>query len=227
MIRLALTAATALIPATAHADALQNEVLAGIRATRADSFAFQRTITIERTGAARKVMVDRYDPRRPEPQRWSIVSIDGRAPTPKEATKSLKDRRGQVASYAELAKWFGGPATRSETAPGHVTYRFARLPDGVLKIGSHDASPDTQAEAVVNTTARTPFVERVRLTSTKPFRMMLVASVQSMVVNARYRLLPTGQVVPAATTTAINGAMLGKSGRLDSTITFDDVQPVR
>ncbi|MEH3037112.1 MAG: hypothetical protein PGN23_11605 [Sphingomonas adhaesiva] len=215
------------LPGTAHADALQSDLLATMQATRADGFAFQRRITVDRTGAARKVIVDRYDPRRPEAQRWSIVSIDGRPPTAKEQSKSLKDRRGQVSSYAELAKWFGAPATRIDAAPGQVLYRFPRLPDDVVKVGPHDASPDTQAEATVNTSGKIPFVERVRFVTAKPFRMMLVASVQGMTVTARYRQLPSGQVVPATIASSITGSMLGKSGRIDTLVAIEDIQPVR
>lgn len=227
MIRLAALIATALAPAAAWGDALQGEVLATMRATRADGFAFRRTIAIERSGAARKVFVERFDPRRPAADRWTLVSVDGRAPTAKETSQSRKAHRGPIPSYGELAKWFGAPALRSDNAPGQVTYRFARLPDGVLKIGPHDASRDTQAEAVVNTTGTAPYVERVRFTSNRPFRMMLVASVQAMTITARYRLLSSGGVAPAAITSAITGAMLGKSGKIDTVMTFDDVQPVR
>lgn len=227
MTRIVLVAAALVTPAAADADALQNDLLATMRATRADAFAFQRTIAIERTGAARKVFVERFDPRRAAADRWTLVSVDARPPTKKEADRARKARQGPVPSYGELAKWFGGTATRSDTAPGQVTYRFARLPDGVLKIGPHDASADTQAEAVVNTTGRVPFVERVRLTTTKPFRMMLVAAVQGLTVTARYRLLPSGQVVPATTASSVTGSMLGKSGKLDTFVAIEDVQPVR
>lgn len=223
----AATLAAACIPAAAHADALQAQVLAAARATPRDAFAFRRTTTFDRAGAPRKTFVEQFDPRRPAGGQWTLLSVDGRAPSPKELADSRKRKRDKTPSYAEIAEWFGGAATRSEPASGSVVYRFARLPAGTLKIGSHDASPDTQAEALVNTRGKVPFVERVRFTSTKGFTMMLVASLKSMVVEGRYRQLPDGRAVPADTASNITGSMMGKSGSIRATTTYSDVQVVR
>lgn len=111
--------------------------------------------------------------------------------------------------------------------PGYVVYRFAELPAGVLKIGSHDASADTQAEAIVNVRGQAPFVERVRLSSSKGFRMMLVASVQRIDFTSRYALLPTGTVVPEASASTITGSLLGKSGQIKTNVSFSGFQAVR
>lgn len=224
---LLLAAAAIFLAPAAHADDLQNRVLAAMRASRPDAFRFQRTSVADRTGAERKTVVERYDPARPPSQRWQLVSVDGRAPTAKESEKARKAKRGPAPSYAELADWFGAPATRSETTPGYVTYRFAKLPAGAVEIGSHDASADTQAEAMVNVRARTPFVERVRFTSTKGFRMMMVASVQSLDVVSRYAALATGEIVPASSASTITGSLFGKSGSIRSTATFSGFQAVR
>lgn len=213
--------------AQARADELQNQLLGAARATRADGYAFRRTLTIERTGVPRKIFVEQFDPRRAVGARWSLVTVDGRAPTPKELAQSAKARRGPVPSYLELADWIAAPATRSSGAPGYAVYRYARLPAGVLKINKHDASADTRAEVLVNLGGRAPFVERVRLTSTKGFRMMLVASVQSMTIDGRYRLLADGQPVPAGTVSDIAGSLMGKAGQLRTTASYSDFQKVR
>ncbi|WP_308461491.1 hypothetical protein [Sphingomonas citricola] len=220
-------AAFLLVPATAaHADALQERLLAGMRATRSDGFAFRQTTTIERSGADRKTLVEQYDPRRAEPDRWSLASVDGHAPTPKDLSGWRKIKRDRVPSYGENTKWFAAPATRVD-ANGVTTYRFARLPAGTLKIGPHDASADAQAEVVVNTRGRAPFVERVRFVTNKPFRIMLVASVQNLVADARYTSLANGAVVPAEVASRTAGSLMGKSGTLATRTTFDQVQPVR
>jgi hypothetical protein len=211
----------------AWADELQNKLVAAMRATRTDALSFQRSITIERTGSARKLVVERYDPRRPVAERWSLVSIDGRAPNAKEADQSRKAKRGPVPSYAELADWFGASATRIDTMPGYVTYRFAQLPAGAMKIGSHDASADTKAEAFVNVKGPTPYVERVRFTSSKSFRMMMVASVQSMDVTSRYEILRNGGIVPQGEASTITGSLLGKSGQIKTAVTYVGFQSIR
>ncbi len=213
--------------AVAKADELQNQVLAAARAARSDTHSFRRNLTIERTGAARKVFSEQYDPRRPAAQQWALVSVDGRAPTAQEIEQSRKAKRGPVPSYAQLADWFGAPASRSEHGPGYVLYRFARLPAGALKIGSHDASPDTQAEALVNTKGSQPYVEQIRFVSNKGFSMMLVASIKSMAITGRYRMLPDGLVVPADSSSDMAGSLLGKSGQMRTSATYSDFQKVR
>lgn len=223
----AALAGAILAPAAACADALQDRVLAAARATPAEHHAFRRTIVIERTGSDRKTIVEQFDPRRAPADRWGLVSIDGRAPTAKELAQARKAKRGPTPSYANLAKWFGGPAVRSDPAPGQALYRFARLPAGTLKVGSRDLSADTQAEALVDSDASVPFVARVRLTSTKGFRMMLVASMKSMTVASRYRPLADGTVVPTDSTSDIAGSLMGKAGALKTVVTYSDYRAVR
>lgn len=224
---IALATVLTIAAAPAQADELQAQVVAGARATRADAYAFRRTLTIERTGAARKTVVESYDPRRPAGRQWLLATIDGRAPTPKEATDAAKAKRGSTPSYAELAKWIGAPATRGEARAGYVTYHYASLPKGTVKFGSHDASADTRAEVLVNVQGKTPFVERVRFTSTKGFRMMLVASLKAMTATARYRALADGQFVPDGSSSEMSGSMMGKTGQMRTTVAYADVQRVR
>lgn len=214
-----------LVPASAHADALQDQVLAGIRASRDTDFAFTRRMVIDRNGAARTVFVHRFDPRRPAADRWTLVSVDGRTPSPKQIARNRKAKQ-PVPYYGELAKWFGAPATRTASAAGTVTYRFAQLPAGTFKLGSHDASPHTGAEAVV-TTGRTPFVSEVRLSSTKAFRMALVASVKSLSFRNHYRPAPDGRPVPQDGSGDIAGSLLGKSGQIRTIVTYSDFVSAR
>jgi hypothetical protein len=222
-----IAVATSGVAGAAHADALQDQVLASARATRSDLHAFRRTLVLERTGSARQVFVQQFDPRKAAGQQWSLVSVDGHAPSATDVDRSRKAKRGPTPSYAELAQWFGAPATRSDAAPGYVVYRFAHLPAGALKIGSHDASADTQAEALVNIKGKTPFVEQVRLVSTKGFRMMLVASVESVTVSGHYRILSDGTPAPADSGSKISGSMLGKAGTIQASAAYSEFQRVR
>lgn len=222
-----LTAAAIPYASEARADALQQQVLAGARAVPSDGYSFRRSLTIERTGAARKLLVERFDPRLPVASRWYLIAVDGRAPTVKEIEQSRKARRGDVPSYHQLARWFGAPATRVDAAPGYATYRFARLPKGVLKVGPVDPSEHLSVEASVNLKGSTPFVERVRITSTKPFRIMMVASVKSMTITGRYRLGPDGRPVPADNASDFAGSVFGKARTMRTRTTFDEMRAVR
>lgn len=231
MLRPLITALLLATATAAHADELQTRLVAGARATDTSGHAFRQTITLAGSGPGMgdkpKVYVVGYDPRRAPADRWRPLTVDGQAPTPKQLNQARKTKR-EVPTYAELAKWLGAPATRLDGANGTVTYRYARLPAGTVKLGKHDASADTAAEVLVTGAAgAAPYVERVRFTSTKGFRMMLVASIKSMAATSRYRRLPDGQVVPADTTMAIAGSMMGKSGEIRTGITYADWQQVR
>lgn len=218
---LALAAAT-----PAGADALQDRVLAGMKGSATADVAFTQTIRIERTGSAAKLLVTRYDPR--ATPRWTLASVDGRAPTAKESADTVKQAtKAPLPAYARLARWFGAPATRVAEGAGTVTYRFAHLPKGTLLVGSHDASADTVADAVVNLRGPVPYVERVRFETTTPFRMMLVARVERMVVTASYAPLPDGRIFPAGTDSDTSGSMMGKSGSFRTHTRYTDLRPAR
>lgn len=222
-----VTLAPALLAGNARADELQNRILAEAGAMQTANYSFRRTVTLDRTGDARKNFVEQYDPRRPAAQQWSLVSVNGRAPNSKDLNDWRKSQRIPVPAYSDLAKWFGAPATRVDSGPGYATYKFQQLPKGTLKIGSHDASPDTRAEALVNLKGSQPFVERVRWFSDTSFRVMLVASVQKVETISSFNLLPDGHVVTAEKINNYTGSMLGKSGEVRSSATFSDFQPVR
>jgi hypothetical protein len=80
---------------------------------------------------------------------------------------------------------------------------------------------------VVNVQGKLPYVERVRLVSTKSFRMMLVASVQSMATSGHYRLQGDGAPVPAESNSRIIGSLFGKDQTLQASATYSDFQKVR
>ena len=221
-------AAIAALAVPAHADPLQDQVLGGMKAANSADIGFTQTTRVDRTGSASKEYVTRYDPRAPAASRWTLVRVDGRAPTDKETREVLKGaNRAPLPGYARLAKWFAGPATRVAQGAGSVTYRFARLPAGTIKIGSHDASADTVVDAVVNTGGRVPYVERVRMTSSAPFRMMLVAKVESFVFTSSYAPLPDGRPFPTGNDADMTGSMLGKSGSFKTRTRFADVRATR
>lgn len=226
LVTLALAAFTVAVPALA--DPLQDQVLATMKRTDTSDIAFTQTTQIERTGAAAQDIVTRYDPRGAAGKRWSLLRIGGRAPSPKETTQVLKATNGTPQpSYQRIAAWFGGAATRVAQTPGSVTYRFARLPAGVLKIGNHDASADTVADAVVNTAGKTPYVERVRFSSTQPFRMMLVAKIERYTFTSSYTPLPDGRPFPAGTDGEMAGSLMGKGGSFVTHSRYGEVHSAR
>ncbi len=215
-----------ILPAPAFADELQQQVLAFAKTVTERDFAFTQTSFNQRSGEAAKEYVLRYDPRRAAGARWTVVKFEGRAPTAKETAEITKQaNKGRVPSYGRIANWFGSPAKRIGTGNGTVTYRFASLPKGTINMGSHDASADTVAEAVVNTGGKVPFVERVRYISTKPFRMMMVAKVDKFEAASIYRMFDNGKPMLVGGATDMSGSMLGKAGSLKSRNAYSEIAP--
>jgi hypothetical protein len=225
--RIVFAALALCTPGFAKADTLQQQVLAAAKSVTPADFAFTQAVRIDRTGTSGREIVQRYDPRLGKAG-WSLVKIDGRAPTPKEIKDSAKNAgRAPTASYARIADWFGAPATRIATTPTSVTYRFAKLPKGAIKMGPFDPSENTSVEAVVNTTGRIPFVERARFVSNAAFRMFVVAKVERFVINATHRLLPDGRPVPESTAVEFAGSFMGKPQTLKTQTRYSEVKPVR
>lgn len=219
----ALLAASMLaLSAPALADPLQDQLLAGMRATRTGDVAYAATSHFESTQGSPHDTVTRHDGQ----GHFVLQSIDGKAPTAKQLAQAAK-RKTPTPTYAELAKWFGAPATRVAGPGGALTYHFARLPKDAVKIGSHDASADCQADAEVATANGQPYVARVRFASTASFRMMLVAKVERFGVTSAYAPLADGRVFPTAIDTRFEGSMMGKSGALTSRTRFTDAHAVR
>lgn len=224
--RFAIAAAALAAAGPAGADALQDRVLAGIKATDTRDVGFVRTVRMERTGSGAQEFTTRYDPRAIPP--WSVLKVDGRAPTAKEAADIVKSSaKSPPQAYARLARWFGGAAVRIADAPGQVTYRFTGLPADTMTIGSHDASADTVADAVVNTSGPRPFVERVRFSSARAFRMMLVAKVERFAITASYAPMPDGRLFPSGTDSEIAGSMMGKAGSIRTRSRYSEVHGTR
>lgn len=227
---LVITAAFGMVlwPVPALADALQQQVLAGAKAVSGEDFAFTQTINSQRSGEAAKEYVVRYDPKMAKGSRWTLIKAEGRAPTPKESAGLTKRANaGPVPSYGEIAKWFGGPAARSASGNDRVTYHFASLPAGTIKMPGQDISASTSAEAIVNTAGPTPFVERVRITANKPFRIMVVAKIERFTALAQYQLLPDGRPVIVSNSSDLSGSMMGKVGTFKTRTTFSDMRAVR
>jgi hypothetical protein len=222
-----LVVALSVMPTVGRADALQQQVLAVAKSVSGSDFAFTQANSFERTGTPAKQFLQRYDPRRGVSS-WTLLKVDGRAPTAKEIADAAK-RTGKAKppTYARITEWFGAPATRVATTPTTVTYRFASLPKGAVKLGSYDASANTAVEAVVNTAGRVPFVERARFSSNTPFRMFVVAKVERFVITSTNRLMPDGRPVPDVTATEFAGSFMGSAQTMKTRTSYADVQAVR
>lgn len=227
----ALCIAGSLARAADDTEALKQRVLALARTVGPDDYAFTRTTRGEQIEGATKeqrTTVERFDPRRPAEQRWTLVSIDGKAPTAAEtqsyAKGSAKRRSGH---YGRSATYFGAPATTTTDDRGRVVFHFTALPKGSLMANDTDLSANATADATVDPSGAVPFVEQVRFTLVKPARVMLVAKVERLVVTNHFRMMPDGKPAPTEHVSETSGSMLGKTGQINSITTYSEVRPAR
>ncbi len=192
-------------------DPVLEKVIAGARAVTPASIAFERTVReVVTEGGGKPVTrttVDRWDGKQ-----MTIVSIDGRPPTPAEIAAITKANAGRpLTSYARVAQFLGGGVRRVPDAQGRAVYRIESLPKGSIDIG-RDVSANMTGEAVVDTSGPVPYVARLRLALAKPISFFLVAKLDALEIINEYRLGPGGRPALVRQIRTIAGAQFGKAG---------------
>lgn len=227
VIGLIACAATASNAAAESASAvLQEQVLAAARRVTAEDYAFTRTVRSEQfegEKVTKRVEVERYDPANQPSRRWSLTSIDGRAPTAEELKEHAAEApKRRVAHYGRVAIYFAAAATASSDAKGRTVFHFASLPNESLIISGNDVSANASCEAAVNTSGAVPFVEEARFTLLRPTRVKLVARVDRAEVVQRFRLMPNGKPVVIEHVSDLYGSLMGHHGRIRTVLTYSD-----
>ncbi|MFN3370274.1 MAG: hypothetical protein ACK4Z0_01955 [Sphingomonadaceae bacterium] len=164
-----------LAAAPARADAALDRLRAEARATAPKPF--ERTIRIEPANRPAIVQVDRFDPRAPKGRQWTLLSVDGRAPTEDEIRRHQRETgRQPVPGFHRLNELLAGPPTAIERQGERTIYRWQALQPGAVTTGQGpDFSERLSAEAVVSGSEAQPRLERVRIYAAQPFGIMGVA----------------------------------------------------
>ncbi len=218
-------------PSSPQADALRNRIVAHAKTVGPDDYAYTRTIRSEQISNAKSktdLLVDRWDPGKPEGQRWILVSVDGRAPNAeelKEYAKSLPKRRQLY--YGRVAGYFEKPFTTTLDPRGCTVFHFATLPKEAVVVAGSDLSANATAEAIVNASGVVPFIEEVRFRSTKPSRLKVIAKIERFESVARYRLMPDGKPAPSEFSSEMVGSLLGQEGSVRTRITFSELRAAK
>jgi hypothetical protein len=213
----------------ADSAALKQRVLEHARTVSVDDFTFTRTARTEQQEGDKRterVVVERFDPA--HPQRWTLISVDGRPPNAEELKKIAKDGpKRRTAHYGRVAAYFGAPASATTDAQGRTVFHFDTLPLETVIVTGVDISANSKCEATVDTSGPVPFVEQVRFTLKKPVRIKVVARLEKFEATARYRMMPDGKPVPVEHVSNAYGSLLGKQGHVHSVLTYTDHRPVR
>lgn len=214
---LLLAPAALLCIAASPVEQTRDRILAEARAIAPATLAYDRTMTVTQAGGGDKATQTRVD--RWDGKTWTLLSLDGKPPSASDAAKYRKaTTAANVPGYHRLAMLAG--ATAATDAQGRTVLRLANLPPASVITNGKDVSEHFHAEAVVATGPR-PFVQQLRVTARAPFRMMLVAKIESFTTVSDYRF--DGSTPRLVRQLAdIRGSMMGKDGmqRIETIFTY-------
>lgn len=225
-----LPLATSFAAEASNAEALKERIIVHARTVTPEDYAYTRTIRTESTEGNKKeerMIVDRWDPAKPQDQRWTLVSIDGQPPTEDQLKNYAKESpKRRAVHYGRVAEYFGKPATSATDARGRTLFHLASLPKNTVVASGSDISGNATGELVVEAGGGTPFIEEVRFVSTKPARVKLIAVIERFEAVNRYRMMPNGKPAPVESSSEMNGSMMGKQGIIRTKVTYSDHRAV-
>lgn len=225
-----LLEATATAIAQQNSDTLKQRLLTQAQSLSADDYAFTRTVHTEQTSngkTQKKVAVEKFDPAKPADARWTLVSVDGAAPTA-DALKDFKTEaaKRRVPGYYRLADYFKTAATTTSDSHNRTVFHFAALPKDAVKVMDTDVSQNASAEVSVGEASDLPFAEQVRIV-VKPMRIKLLMKLETFESSARYRIGPEGKPLLVEQTSDMSGSGMGQQGTFHTSTTYSDYQLVK
>jgi len=219
---LAVSALLFALPAAAQTDPILSAILA--ESAKASPIAFERTVRAETPGESGKasVVVDRFNPRAAAGAQWTLVSIDGRAPTAKEIDQHKKSTAAiPTPGFHRLSTILAKPPAKRAEAAGRVSYRWDSLPAGSVMTPGGDISGNLSAELVVQQVGGKPQVEQMRVFAAQPFSIRSVAKMNHFDAVNQYKPGPSG--LPFLSTVSQSTdvtAPFGMGGKRKSMVSF-------
>ncbi len=198
MNRFLLAAVSVFMTQNAHADALIDKVIVGVKADAKNDWNLARTLQIyDKNGRAERTSFARL-----QNGKWTLVAFAGAAPTA-EVTKSFNEQAsaGKV-SYPRYGKLdsilLANPVLMKENETTAV-YSVKKLPLGSFDFQGEDLSKNVEAEIII-TKGQNPHVSRLRIFNSAPFKMSL-AKITTAETLRLYALSAEGVPVAVEETT--------------------------
>lgn len=209
------------LAAAVQADPMLDRIRAD--SAKAPVVGFERTTKAElRADPAKEpaLVVDRFTPTSATAGTWTVVSVDGRKPTPAELEAHAKGN-GNPPGFHNLHKLLSAEPTRRTEADGKITFFWNSLPKGSVITPGGDISSHISAEAVVENVGGKPAVREVRIYAAKPFRVKIVASINKFNVVSHYKSGANGSTFLTTQSTDTDvSAPMGLGGKRRSAVTF-------
>ena len=178
-----IVAVAAASPLAAAVDPQLQQLLA--QSAKAPVVGFERTTRAEVRADPKKepaLVVDRFAPRSAETGSWTVVSVDGRKPTPQEVEAHAKGNSNPP-GFHNLHKLLSLPPTSRREADGKTIFLWNSLPKGSVVTPGGDISSGISAEA----TLEGGRLSELHLFARKPIRVKVIASVDRFDVLSRYQ----------------------------------------
>jgi hypothetical protein len=188
IVRVAAAAAAMLAAAPVCADAVLDSIRAEAGRITPGPFERTRIVRDTRDGDAPRTEVDRFDPKAPKGRQWTLVSVNGRAPTADEAKAHARFVEDQpvVPGVWRLDPLLAGANPKVVRNGDATVYSWPRLPKGSLPLSRFDLTANLAAEASVEDVAGKPTVTRLRIFAPEPFRVLAIAKIDRMTVESEY-----------------------------------------
>lgn len=219
LLALALSAFPA---AAASPPALALEALASIDRFSQENWSY--TKTSRANGVER---VERHDATRAPNERWTLISVDGRAPTSKELKKYAREKEDQRKRGSDDGDDDGGVDESTieliAETPLRSTFRFHPRA-GMLLRG--EESRKVAGTIVVNREGR--WAERFELRNTAPIRPLPGVNVSEFMISMTFRRdADSGEILPVRFANRIRGKLLLKSIDSDQIASYSHFVRVR
>jgi hypothetical protein len=199
-------------------DPMRDRIIASAQTLSPASLAFERTTHVVQAGGGTRTetrRVDRWDGRS-----WSLVSINGKAPSASDIRQLAKTETGQsVPGYHRLAGLLSGTTERRIDAEGRMIITVPQLPSGTVINDGKDISAHLKAEAYVATSNGQPWVQQLRMTARDSFKMGWI-KVLTFDQVSDYRLDQSGTPRLTSQNADSQGTLLGIPGGERREITY-------
>lgn len=211
-----------LVSAAAEADAVIDRIVA--ESAKSAPVAFERVTRAEVRADPQKepaLVVDRYQPKAGTAGNWTVVSVDGRKPTPKDLETHAKNNSSPAPGFHNLHRMMASPPARVTEKDGKTIYLWTSLPKGTVITPGGDISSNLSLETTVEEVGGKPLTSEVRIFAAKPFRVKVVASINRFNVVSHYKPGANGTPFLVSQTAETDvSAPMGLGGKRKSIATF-------
>lgn len=177
----------------------------------------------------------RFDPRHAEGARWTLLEVDGAAPSAADLEEYDPDETGDFGGseafdlYRDMVEDIDiGDAVLTERTSETAVYRLRETDPGFLNGENEDFAEYLTTRLTVDTGGAEPYLRSFDIGADRPFEPSMIADIDRFELNFGFMQHPeTGDILPEAVVVGISiDALVFFSVDADTRVTFSDYEPV-